>query len=466
MQIPILNGVYTDEGPDIRTLYPVNLVPVPKAQGISNGYLRPADGIVQISTGPGIDRGGMNWNGSLYRVMGQSLVLVGSDGAIVELGRIPGAGPVRMDYSFDRLAIAASGGLYYWNGTTLTRVSDPDLGTVVDFCWIAGYFFTTDGQNLVVTELNNPTAVDPLKYGSSESDPDPVLAVLKLRNEVYAINKNTIEVFGNIGGTGFPFQRIEGGQIQKGAVGTRACCIYSDAIAFVGGARNESPAVYVGINAGTTKISTQEIDALLSTYTESELADILVETRNQKANEFLYIHLPDRTLVYDAIVSQAVQENVWFVLTSSTGGFSQFRARNAVWAYNRWFVGDTQSGKLGYYSDLVGEHWGEVVRWEFGTQIIYNESRGAIFHELELVTLSGRVALTANTTVATSYSTDGETWSQEKVISAGNQGDRAKRLVWFGQGAMSTWRIQRFRGDSTAHLSFLRLEAAIEPLGV
>ena len=63
MQIQILSGIYTDNGPDLRTAYPVNMVPVPKQSGISNGFLRPGDGIVSNGTGPGIDRGGINWNG-------------------------------------------------------------------------------------------------------------------------------------------------------------------------------------------------------------------------------------------------------------------------------------------------------------------------------------------------------------------------------------------------------------------
>ena len=53
VQIPILNGIYTDNGPDFRTSYPVNMVAVPKTNGISEGFLRPADGIVANGTGPG-----------------------------------------------------------------------------------------------------------------------------------------------------------------------------------------------------------------------------------------------------------------------------------------------------------------------------------------------------------------------------------------------------------------------------
>jgi hypothetical protein len=86
-QIPILSGIFTDNGPDFRTSYPVNFVPVPKANGISNGYLRPAEGIVGNGTGPGIDRGGINYEGTCYRVMGSKFVSVASNGAVTIIGR-------------------------------------------------------------------------------------------------------------------------------------------------------------------------------------------------------------------------------------------------------------------------------------------------------------------------------------------------------------------------------------------
>jgi hypothetical protein len=85
-------------------------------------------------------------------------------------------------------------------------VVDPDLGTPIDVKWIAGYYVTTDGVNIVVTELNDPTAVNPLKYGSAEADPDKLWAVDELRNEMYAFGRYTIQVFENVGGDLFPFQ--------------------------------------------------------------------------------------------------------------------------------------------------------------------------------------------------------------------------------------------------------------------
>jgi hypothetical protein len=467
MQVPILNGIFADNTPELRTSYPVNFVPVPKKSGISNGFLRPGDGIVANGTGPGIDRGGIEWQGDCYRVMGTKLVEVASDGTVTTLGDVGGPTTelVTMDYSFDLLAIASGGRLYYWNPvtSTLVQVTDPDLGIVLDVVWVDGYFMTTDGESLIVTELSDPTQVNPLKYGSSEVDPDPVVALLKLRNEVYALNRHTIEVFDNVGGELFPFARVEGAQIQKGVIGTQGCCVFIDRIAFLGSGRNEAPGIYVGAAATTEKASTQEIDNLLLNYTEVQLATVKLEARNDKAHQHLYVHLPDRTIVYDASASQELGEQVWFTLTTAVVGFAQYRARNFVWVYDKWLVGDPQTTSIGYFVQDTGHHWGEQVRWEFGTLIVYNESNGAIFNKLELVSLTGSVALGINPQISTSYSVDGKAYSQERSISVGTIGSN-KRLCWFQQGHMRNWRIQRFRGDSDAHVSFIRLEAQIEPL--
>ncbi len=465
-QIPILNGTYADPDADFRSSYPVNLVPVPKDSGIAKGYLRPADGIVQLGEGPGVDRGGINWQGTHYRVMGTKVVSISIAGAVTVLGDVGGLGQVSFDYSFDRLAIASSGRLYYLFGTTLTQVTDSDLGIVLDVIWVDGYFMTTDGTSLVVTELNDPMAVNPLKYGSSEADPDPVKAILKIRGEVYALNRHTIEVFDNIGGDLFPFQRIEGAQIQKGVIGTYCACEFSDEVAFLGSGRNEAPGVYIGANANATKISTREVDQILSTYTEAQLALSVLEKRIDKGHQHLWIHLPDRVIVYDLAGSAAVQEPLWFYLTSGLEGFHQYPGRNLVWIYDRWNCGDPASKRLGYLDSGVSTQYGDMARWEFGTTIIYNEGNGAVFHELELVCLTGRVALGIDPTISTSYSIDGETWSQEKFVNIGTIGDRNKRIVWRRQGFMRNWRIQRFKGNSDSHISIARLEAQLEPLAV
>lgn len=467
MQIPIIKAVTAGESADYRTLSPVNMIPVPTKTGISDGYLRPADGLLSFGAdGPGIYRGGINWDGVAYAVMGTKLVRVTDAGVKNTLGDVGAGGWVTMKYSFDRLAIASGGRLYYLKDGALGQVTDPDLGTALDVEWIDGYFITTDGTSLVQTELNNPSEINPLKYGSSEADPDPVVRVIKLRNELCAVNRYTIEVFDNVGGTGFAFQRVTGAMIPKGAVGTHACVKFGDALAFVGGGRAESPTVYMGQSGAANKVATREIESILSEYSEATLSQVVLDVQQEKAHAFLRIHLPDRCLVFDFAASNALGEPIWHVLSSSIEGFSQYRGKGVFYCYDKWIGGDPLQPRLCTLTQQISSHYGEKVSWEFGTPIIYNAGNDAIMLELELVGLPGRAVFGADPTIWTSYSTDGEKWSQERPIKAGRAGEHDKRLCWRTNGRIRYVRMQRFRGTSDAHISVAALEVAFEPLFV
>lgn len=462
VQVPILSGIVAD-GADFRTAFPVNLVPVPKSTGISEGYLRPAEGIVGLVDGGGANRGGYRWRNVHYRVMGNSLLAVQADGTLTTIGSIAGTNWCTFDESFDYLAINGGGNLYLYNGTTLAQVTDVDLGTSLDVAWLNGYFVSTDGQFLISSDINDPFSFNPLRYASSEVSPDPVVGLQVIRSELYALNRYTVEIFGAVQNPGadFPFARIEGAQIMKGAVGSRASCEFMQALAFVGGGVNDPPSVWLGQSATAAKISTRDIDAILRVYSDEVLSGIVMESRPDLGHEFLYVHLPDQTLVYDGAASAALQQPVWHILKSDGG----FRARGFVWCYGQWNVADPFGTMIGKLDASLGSHYGEHVMWEFTTPIAYTEGRGAFIPEMELVALTGDVALGDDPLIGTTYTLDGETWSQPRYVRAGRRGERAKRLVFSRQGYFQNWRVQRFMGDTRAHLSFARLEAQFEPAG-
>lgn len=467
-QIPILNGVYVDVNADFRTSYPRNLIPVPKEQGISKGYLKQAQGLTKLGTGPGVDRGGINWNGVCYRVMDTTLLSVDENGIITALGQVGSDGlMVTFDYSFDRLAVCSAKKLYYWSPSLgLVQVTDPNLGSVINFIWIDGYFLFTDGSTLGVTTLNDPMSVNPLAYGSSEADPDPILCIIKIRNEAAVMNRYTIEFMQDTAAGLYPFTRVDGAEVMRGCIGTKcAVAFVQDSIAFMGSARKEPPAIWTALNGISTKISTLEIDEILISYTEAQLALCMLERRVERNSEWLYVHLPDQTLVYDYNSTLTVGEPVWYVLDSGIGPTKQaWRMRNLVWAYNKWIFGDVISSNIGTFTDSNSYAYGNETSWQCETIIIYNQTNGAIFHELELIALTGNIDNTKEPTVWMSYSTDGLTWSREKPRSVGKIGNRYKRLNWLHCGNMKMFRIQRFRGTSSAHIALAALEARIEPL--
>ena len=469
MQIPILSGIYTDNSKDFRVSYPRNLVPTSLKTGISNGYLRPCEGITLFSSPDvGLDRAAIAWNNKCFRLMGDGLVQINQDGQAVIVGGVSNLNnsPATMDYSFSYLAINSDKKLYLFDGSVLKQVTDPDLGDVLDVIWIGGYFMTTDGEFVVATELNDPFSVNPLKYGSSEADPDKVVALKKIRNEAYVVNRHTIEVFDNIGGDLFPFQRIEGAQIMRGALHRNCTCVFLDSVAFIGSGRNEGLGIYVASAGSSTKISTRDIDLILEQFDEDTLKDVVVESRVFNGFEHLWVRLPDRTLVFDAAMTKLFGEAIWFTLTSSNVGLGKLRAVNPVYCYNKWLVGDTESFNVGYLDDSNHLHWGELIGWEFSTVILYNDSVGALINKMELIGITGRNNLSDDPYLFSSYSTDGQQWSNERYISSGKRGDTTKRLVYVQNGMLRSMRMQKFRGTSDCRVSFARLELDLEPLAI
>lgn len=466
MQVPILTGIYSRAGPDFEQSVPLNMVPNAEDTGISKGYLRSAPGIVQqFTSGQGIDGGGLVWDGILYRLSGTHLIKVGSDGSVTFIGDIAGSGQGGFALSFDRLAIARGNKLYYTNGATVTQVTDVDLGTVLDVTWMDGYFITTDGNSIVVTELNDPTQVDPLKYGSAEADPDSVVGLLAVRGELYALGKYTVEVFRNAGLTGFPFQRQRGAQVDIGLVGTHAKCLFRDSFAYVGRGINQTPRVYVYRQGSAVGVSSKALDRQLGELTDDELASIIVEARHGKTEDELLVHLPDVTWVYSQSVSEALEQLVWYRLGGGVDGSSVYPARNFLFAYGEWQCGHVSSAALGRIDTSVATVFGEAAAWQFDTIALHSEGKGAICHDLELVGQFGWVAADENPQAFMSWSDDGVTYSQERATRIGGPGERAHRLAWRRNGYFRQWRAFRFRGVSSSPLSFARLEVSLEPLG-
>ena len=235
--VSLLSGILTTPDAMFAVSSPTNLEPIIVDSGVSKGQLRHTAGATQTATSEyGRNRGAIEWNSVVYRVHGSMLTMLGIDGVPWTLGDIGDDGRVvTLDYSFDRLIIRSGTSLfYYMPATGLTQVTSPNLGAVVDVMWIDGYTMTTDGTYVPVGELADPTTFKPLKYGSAEEDPDPITGLIKLTGEAYILNRNTIQVFQDQGGSGFPFVNVPGATISVGCVSASAKTLFGKTFAFVG----------------------------------------------------------------------------------------------------------------------------------------------------------------------------------------------------------------------------------------
>lgn len=471
MQVPIFEGIGVDLTGDYRTSYPVNAYPVAKKTGISDAYLRLAEGVTQWAVGTGRGRGGIWWSNTEFRACGSRLVSINSLGQVTDLGFIGDDGrDCSFTYSFDRLAVASAGVLYYWQGPGganpgLTSLTDVDAGYVAFVKWVDGYFVLTDGQTIAVTELTDPYTVNPLKYGSAEESPDVINGLLHISSQLIAVGRLTNEYFQNIGGDLFPFQRLPNALIEKGAIGNFAFAMYNQTYLFVGSGFNEAPAVYLGGSGLALKVSTREIETLIKEAGgESVLQSIIVEVRAGQGVNLAYIHLPTKTLVYDIEATATLGKPVWFILTSGVDGSLPYRCRHWVWAFDAWHCDDLQSSNFGALDTTRTTQYGQRVPFQVDTYFAFNEGKGAQIHLVELHHNPGALGSTAAYTL--SWTDDGRTWAMPRRAAPVFPGDIGKRAMWPQCGLMRSQRALRIAGTNDVPDAFATLSVQLEPFGV
>jgi hypothetical protein len=437
--VPLLSGVSGSETGEFALSYPTNLEPVIVDSKISKGQFKAVPGAVTLGTGSGIDRGGITWDGIHYRVLGTKLCIVAPTGDISIIGDVGSGGRCAFDYSFDRLGVNSGDRLYYYDANTgLQQVTDVDLGSVKDMLWIDGYFMTTDGTYVVVTELSDPFSIQPLKYGSAEEDPDPITGLIKIRDEAYVIGRHTIQLFRNVGGNGFPFQTMRNATtVPAGCVSSTAKCIIGNDFAFAGSGRGEGLNIYVTSQGEASAIGCKELCDAMDALKDPSVIEM--EERASEGERRILVHLPTETWAYLVNASRMAGQPIWYKLKTDNHGY---RCRNAVTAYGLTIVGDTKSGAIGSLTNLDNFHFGIDPGWQFDCGMLYNEAVGAIVHSVELVGLPGRGGDGA---VFMSLTRDGETFGIERSIVI-RAAERSKRLAWRPHARIGNYLGMRFRG--------------------
>jgi hypothetical protein len=364
---------------------------------------------------------------------------VAANGTVTTIGDVGSGGRCAFDYSFDRLGINSGKSLFYYDAANgLRQVTDPDLGSVIDMLWIDGYFMTTDGTHIVTTELSDPMSILPLKYGSAEEDPDAVTGLIKYRDTAYVLGRYTVQIFENVGGSGFPFAPVKSQTtVPHGCVSpTAKCLLGDDGFAFAGSGRGEGLNVYVSKDGQALPVACPELCDAMDALPDPSVIEL--ENRTTRTEHRLMVHLPDQTWVYLVEASKEAQLPIWYRI----GTNGPYRCRNAVPAYGMLIVGDTQSGSVGNLTPLDRFHFGIDPGWGFDCGFLYNQGVGAIVHSVELIGMAGRGGDGA---VFLSMTRDGETFGPEKSVLV-KANDRNKRVAWRPHTRIGNYLGLRFRG--------------------
>ena len=475
--LEIATGFYQSESLPLSAQRCVNWIPVvPQTSGLSQRALFPAEGLTSFASLTGTNRGAQVVNGLPYFVNGRSLYSITAGGVSTNHGSIAGGGRVSLANNGQHLVIVVPGAEGYSYDTTvgtLTQITDPDYRPSSTVVFKDGYFvFTASaGDVFFNSSLNNPLEFSGLDFGSAEISPDSIVAAHVNHNELFVLGTETIELFQNVGGAGFPFQRIAGANIQKGVRAPFSIVEFDNTFLFVGGGVNEKSSIWrVSGSSSANKVSTSAIDAAIQEFTDNEIADAFGFTYASGGSFFAGFtftsnRIPSRTFVYDATTSALAGEATWHERQSGIDE-DRWRVASIIQAYGELLVGDSIDGTIGKIDKTVYTEYGNRVLHEKVSQPFFADNLPVFEGDLVLTMESGvglQTGQGSDPQIMMDYSDDGgRTYSSEQWRSYGKIGEYNSLPTWRRQGRIPRHRVIRFRTTEPVKNVLLKLDANIE----
>ena len=474
IQLPLGFSYYQSETLLFSQQRCINWIPTVAEGGALNArMLAQPMGLKQVAdTGFGVNRGGLQMAGIPYFVCGNTLVSLDAADNVTSHGAITGTGRVSMATNGQYLVVLVPGGtchVYDNVADTITAVTDPDFMPSDTVVFKDGYFVfsASDGSVFFNSALNDPLTYSALDFGTAEISPDRINALHVNHNELFVCGEETIELHQNVGGAGFPFQRIPGANIQKGVYAKFSTVEFDNTFCFIGGGLNEKAAIWkVTGSSNAEKISTDAIDKEIQTFAKADIEKAFSYTFSAKGQFFAAFTFESasksRTFVYNATASAMLGQRVWFELQDGVTD-SRFRVQCIVQAYGKLYVGDSQGGIIGELDTDTLTYYGDEVFRQSTSQPFSQDGLPVFAGEFE-ATFEAGVGLInqQEPVVRMDYSDDGRTFSNETQRSIGKVGEYGQRAVWRRQGRFPVSRTVRLTMTDPVKGNLIRIAATPE----
>lgn len=482
--LEIATGFYESESLPLNAQRCINWIPVipqPQGESLNPRALFGRPGLKTFGTLTGSNRGSIRANKVPYFVNGNALFSTDSAGNETNHGFIEGSGRVSMatNTTIDgvtKIAIVVPGGkgyVFVSPANTLTEISDSDFQPSDTVVFKDGFYVFTASSGLTFfnSALNDPLTIDALDFGTAEIKPDLIVAGHVNHNELFILGEDTIELFQNVGGAGFPFQRIPGANIQKGLHAKFGVVEFDNSFVFIGGGENECSAIWrASGSSSANKISTSAIDHAIQEFNEDEISNASAMTYARNGNFFAIFtfessRIPSKTFAYNATASALAQRSIWFELQTGTTD-NRWRVQSIVKAFGKLLCGDQTSGIIGELDDDTFEDYGEVIFHQKSSRPFSNFGTSIFADGVEL-TLESGVGLTtgqgSDPVVRMGFSNDGgRTFSSEFSRRFGKIGEYGRRVVWRRQGKIPVQRVLRFTMTDPVRSNLLQLSVNAE----
>lgn len=404
---------------------------------------------VSIYGTPGLtlfaDKGDTPWRGLrpfpknslLYGVHRNTFYDINNAGVITARGTI-GTSSGRVDISDNGTEISVVDGaeIYVYNTSTpatpIAAVADVDRPISPNTCTFQGGRILTDengtGQ-FKGSDLYAATIWQGLNFATAESHPDNVIRIINVAGTIVLFGEFLTEFWSNIGGSGFPYAKIPGTDIEYGLAARWSVAKFIGTYAFL--AKNREGQVIVAMlrGYGFQKISNEELDHVINKYPSH--ADATGYGYMLGGHPMYQLNFPGQgtSFLYDG------STQYWSELKSGTG---RHRGEIAEEFLGKIIIADYENGKL-YRQDIDN--------FTDNDAPIITTLRGRHIFESKKMVRLGRIELgiEAGVGTATGQGVDpqamlklskdgGHTFGTERFAPMGKVGEYKRRCMWRRNG--------------------------------
>lgn len=376
----------------------------------------------------------------LYCVSGASLTRVDSTGVVTGIWGLPASENVDIAQNTHQLAILIEPNLYVFDGSTLAQVTDPDFLSrgakrmaVMDNY---GGFIEPRSGRWFICDLNDFTVYDPLDFATAEAKPDDLVSIESNNTQFVLFGEESGEMWDNIGGSGFPFQRNPNGFFETGCGAPDSTVTVDNTCYWI------DPDRLARRLEGNIarRVSHEGVEQAWQDY--PTIADAKALTYVRDGHTFVVFTFPTAgaTWVYD------INTQEWHERQSY--GHDHWRCAWALNCYDKTLIGDTQSGNVAAMDPRSYTEWGQTLLREATTGAITAQGRDLVHGLVELDLDVGNAPLMGQGSapeIMMDVSDDGGvTFRARSNRSLGATGQYKKKVGWPRNGT-SNERVYRFR---------------------
>ncbi|MEH2525866.1 MULTISPECIES: hypothetical protein [unclassified Bradyrhizobium] len=432
--------------------YPETL---PATAGKPYAYWR-VPGLGVWATAPsGRYRGGLLVAGTFYAVFGTtvySYTAAGGEGVAIA-GSVPGTGWVSMAANMASPAnvvlVSPGIGAFIINATpAVANYPDANIGQPNYVLYHQSFFVFTYGNGQTRTSNPQSTVINTQNVATAENKADTLYRPIPLGNgQLLLAGANTIEVWGGLNDTGYPFSYVA--TIPRGIAGPQAIAGNEDGWGkglFIVGDDNK-----VSTLSGytPTPISTPDLDRLIEK--EADKTKISIGVYVSRGHGFVVVQGPTWCWEYDTTLTS------WHERRSHLKEY--WRGYQPIYVFGKWLCGDTDSASLAVIDGNLHKEFGQPLRMRIETGPLGAFPNAVRVNTIELYMTKGASnALGAvdeiDAMLEVAISRDGgQSFTKPRQLKIGQQSltnRRARASIW-GQAEIQG---VRWRFDESAGVNF------------